>query len=79
MGLHSKASAARLNGLLAKRGILDAELDASEPRLVLVPFQRDGSDLVFEETGARMPLLLLEGGPQLEALRASVHQIQAQR
>jgi len=78
MGQHSKASAARLNGLLVRRGVLDAELGVSEPRLVWLPFQRDGSDLVLEETGARMPLLLLEGGPQLEALKASVHQLQAQ-
>ena len=75
MALHSKPSAARLNALLVRRGILSAQLILGEPRLVMLPFERRDDGLWSRQAGVQVPLLLLEGGPQLDALRASVHKI----
>jgi len=69
-GLHTKISAARLNGLVFRRFVLDGKLETSAPRLVFLPFTRQGQEL--RVGGARVPLLLLRGGAALEAQRLSV-------
>jgi len=79
MGLHGKASAARLNTLLVRRVIENIELDLADPRLVLVRFDRADEELFVEGTDVQVPLLLLEGGPQLERLRETVHRRPAPR
>jgi hypothetical protein len=73
VALHPKTSAARLNNLVFARSIQDVRLQASGGRLVLVPFSRSGNELAVPGTRARVPLLLLEGGPELEAQRVTVH------
>ena len=57
----------------------DPGLRLRDPAVVMVPFAREGDDLVLPGTALRLPLLLVEGGPQLEALRATVHQLQTER
>jgi hypothetical protein len=73
-GIHGKASAARLNTLLLKKMIDQAPLTLSPARLVYVPFEPVGSDLVGLGSRARLARLLVDGGPELDALRVSVHQ-----
>jgi hypothetical protein len=73
LGLHTKPSAARLNVLLVRRTCLDLDLELSEPRLVLVPFESVEGALRRDDV--RVPQLLLEGGPTLEAQRMTVHDI----
>jgi DNA-directed RNA polymerase subunit RPC12/RpoP len=73
MGLHGKASAARLNTLLVQRAVSQARLTPSEPELVMVPFDASGDGLVVGGTTVRVPNLLLAGGPELEAQRATVY------
>jgi predicted Zn-ribbon and HTH transcriptional regulator len=74
LALHGKSSAARLNTMLVTRTVLKAKLSLSHPRLVAVPFARaaDGA-LVPPGSGVRIAPLLLRGGPELEAQRATVH------
>jgi hypothetical protein len=54
--------------------VLKAKLALDAPRLVEVPFTR-GADGVLHAPGlaARVPPILLRGGPELEAQRATVH------
>ena len=77
LGLHGKPSSARLNARLVRQRILDIGVELFEPRLVMVPFVEEGDDLVVPGTDRRLPLLLLRGGAQLEALRETVHKLQA--
>jgi hypothetical protein len=77
MGAHGRAGAARLNTLIVKRKIDAATLDLSKPRLVFVPFGRDADALVTLRGACRVPLLLLQGGPVLEAQRLTVHAARA--
>ncbi|PYS95050.1 MAG: hypothetical protein DMF50_10300 [Acidobacteria bacterium] len=72
--LHGKTSAARLNTLLLQRALTNARLTPSAPELVMVPFDPAGEALCIAGTALRVPKLLLTGGPQLDAQRASVHQ-----
>jgi DNA-directed RNA polymerase subunit RPC12/RpoP len=76
LGLHDKKTAARLNARSWKAAG-EADLSPASPRLVLVPFDREGDSLVFVGNGPRVPLLLLRGGPELEAQRATVHRARA--
>jgi hypothetical protein len=76
-GAHTRAGAARLNTLTVKRKIEAAALDLSKPRLVLVPFGREKDALVALRGACRVPLLLLQGGPVLEAQRMTVHAARA--
>ncbi len=71
LGLHDKRSAARLNVMLVKRTCLDLELELSEPRLVLVPFEGEQGAMRREDVS--VPRLVLEGGPTMEAKRVTVH------
>jgi predicted Zn-ribbon and HTH transcriptional regulator len=72
--MHGKASAARLNTMLVGRTVQKAKVTVSDPRLVAVPFTH-GTDDVLHPVGAaaRVAALLLRGGPELEAQRATVH------
>lgn len=76
-GLHGKPSAARLNTLLVKKAIEGAKVALSGATLVLVPFERAGEELRIGGADIRIPLLLLRGGPELEAQRATVHALRA--
>ncbi|HET7291089.1 MAG TPA: hypothetical protein VFM88_01565 [Vicinamibacteria bacterium] len=69
--LNGKTSAARLNTLALKQGIESAKLEPGEPRLYFVPFRRAGAQLVVGE-GPAIPALVVDGGPALEAQRATV-------
>lgn len=72
-GIHDKPSAARLTTLLVRKAIEQARITLSVPRLVMVPFDREGEEVSIQGTGVRLPLLLLLGGPELDAQRATVH------
>jgi hypothetical protein len=71
LGLHGPASASQLSTLLVRKAVQGATVALSEPTLVMVPFRRE-SDLLLRDA-ARLPSLLLRGGPELEAQRADVH------
>ena len=73
MGLHGKTSAARLNTLLLRRVVSEARLTPSDPGLVMIPFDAAGDALGIAGTTLRVPHLLLAGGPELEAQRATVY------
>lgn len=73
LGLHGKASAARLTTLLVKKAVQDAKLTLGDAELVMVPFDRHGLELAPAGTRVVVPLLLLRGGAELDALRATVH------
>jgi hypothetical protein len=73
MGLHGKSSAARLNTLLVRKTIEQAKIELSAATLVMVPFERAGEEVRAAGSAAHVPLLLLRGGPELEAQRATVH------
>ena len=73
VGLHGKPSAARLNTLLLQRTVSKARLTPSAPQLVMIPFDAAGEALCIAGTAVRVPRLLLDGGPELDAQRASVH------
>ncbi len=77
MAVHNPASAARLNALLVRQRVLNAELSVAEPRLVMVPFLLEDRSLSAEGLTPGVPRLLLEGGPELDALRLSVHSLAA--
>lgn len=77
LGLHGKPSAARLNTLLFRKAVGAEAIALSDPTLVMVPFERSGEEL--RRDGVRFPLLLLRGGPELEAQRATVHRATAER
>lgn len=72
--LHGKASAARLNTMLVTRTVKNAKLVLAHPRLVAIPFTR-AADQALHPLGSpvRIAPLLLRGGPELEAQRATVH------
>ena len=73
MGLHGKTSAARLNTLLLQRAVSKALLTPSAPELMMIPFDVAGGALGIAGTTVRVPKLLLTGGPELDAQRATVH------
>jgi ribosomal protein S27AE len=72
--LHGAQSAAQLNTMLFNRAIASPALAVSNPRLTLVPFERQGQELSLGAL-VRVPMLLLRGGPELEAQRSSVHRV----
>ena len=73
MGLQSNPSAARLNTLLVKRAISQARLTPFAPELIMIPFDALDDTLGMKGTSLRVPRLLLTGGPELEAQRATVY------
>lgn len=73
MGLHGKPSAARLNTLLVQRAVSQARLTPSEADLVMIPFDAAGDGIGIAGTTVRVPNLLLTGGPELDAQRATVY------
>ena len=73
LALHGKASAARLNTMLLRRVVSTARLTASHPELVMVPFDPEDDGLGVAGTPVRVPRLLLTGGPELDAQRATVY------
>jgi hypothetical protein len=72
VALHSKTSAARLNNLVFRQKVQDVRLQSGGGRLVMVPFSRSGNELGVPGTRARVPLLVLQGGPALDAQRSTV-------
>jgi DNA-directed RNA polymerase subunit RPC12/RpoP len=76
LGMHGRRAAARMNARSWKAAA-EARLEGTSPRLVMVPCDRDGATLRLAGGGPAIPLLLLEGGPELEVLRASVHRAHA--
>jgi hypothetical protein len=70
LGLHGKTSAARLNAMTFRQRIEDPKLELGEGRLVVVPFLDKGDEVVAP--GVKVPILLLDGGPALDAQRLSV-------
>lgn len=72
VALHTKASAARLNMLLLKKAVKDLRLSLGDPALLMVPFDRDGEDVMLAEPKLRIGGLLLRGGPELLQMRATV-------
>jgi hypothetical protein len=74
LALHGTASAARLNTMLVTRTVHKAQLILANPQLVAVPFTR-APDGALQPPGCtvRIAPLLLRGGPELEAQRATVH------
>ena len=74
LGLHDKASAARLNTMLVTRAVLKTTLTLSDAELVVVPLERRADGVLHPPgSAARVAPLLLRGGPELEALRLTVH------
>jgi hypothetical protein len=73
MGLHGRPSAARLNTLLVQRAVSQARLTPSDPELVMIPFDAVADSVGIAGTAVRVPKLLLIGGPELEAQRATVY------
>ena len=73
MAIHGKPSAARLNTMLIQRAVSQARLTPAEPELTMVPFDPAGDALGIAGTTVRVPNLLLTGGPELDAQRATVH------
>ncbi len=73
MAIHGGPSAARLNTLLVKRAVSEARLTPSAPELIMVPFDVMDDALGIAGTMVRVPRLLLTGGPELEAQRATVY------
>ena len=72
-GVLGTPSAARLNTLLLQRAVSRARLTPSAPELMMVPFDAGGDALGIAGTTVRVPNLLLTGGPELDAQRATVH------
>jgi len=68
--IHTKASAARLNALLFKRFLVDAKLALGRASLAFASFKVNGR--VCERADAKVPMLLIEGGPTLETQRVTV-------
>ena len=73
MGMQSNPSAARLNTMLVKRVVSGARLTPSEPELIMVPFDVLDDAVGIAGTPLRVARLLLTGGPELEAQRATVY------
>ena len=73
MGMQSNPAAARLNTMLVKRGISEARLAPSPPELIMIPFDALDDALGMKGTSLRVARLLLTGGPELEAQRATVY------
>ncbi len=78
-GLHDRASAARLNTRLVQKAIVEAKLAPGTGRLTMLPLERAADGLRIPGTDAVLPELLLRGGPELAALRATVWQPGARR
>jgi ribosomal protein S27E len=70
--LHGKTSASRLNTLLVRKAIDAAQIDPAPGRLVLVPFAKGPDGAEVPGANLRVARLLLDGGPELEAQRATV-------
>lgn len=68
--LHTKASAARLNTLLVKRVLFDAELSFGKGSVALISFKEQ--DKVYARPEVSVPRLLVDGGPALAAQRMTV-------
>lgn len=75
--LHGTASAARLQTRTFTASIAKARVTLTNPRLVMVPFARAGETLCALGTGPAVAALLVRGGPELEAQRATVHRARA--
>jgi len=76
-GLHDTTSAARLNTLLVRKTIDRARLGSTPGRLVMVSFVRGADGPEAPERALRVPRQLLDGRPELEAQRVTVHRAAA--
>jgi hypothetical protein len=70
--LHDKTSASRLTTLLVRKAIDAARVAPAPGRLVLVPFAKGLDGAEVSGAPVRVARLLLDGGPELEAQRATV-------
>jgi ribosomal protein S27E len=70
--LHDKTSASRLNTLLVRKAIDAARVAPTPGRLVLVPFAKGPDGAEVPGADVHVARLLLDGGPELEAQRATV-------
>ncbi len=70
--LFSKAGAARLNAIAARRALKEAKLEVRQPRLVMLPFARSGEELQARAGGPRVAVFLLRPSPELRQMRATV-------
>lgn len=70
--LFSKSGAARLNAIAARRALKEAKLELRVPRLVLLPFERSGEELLAREGGPRVAQFLLRPSAELRQMRATV-------
>jgi hypothetical protein len=77
--LHGRSSAARLNGILVKRLLEDIALTVGRGRLVLLPFIDNGEMVRLRETEVEVPKLILGGGRDVDALRATVYGVSPSR
>ena len=59
--------------MLVKRVVSGARLTPSEPELIMVPFDVLDDAVGIAGTPLRVARLLLTGGPELEAQRATVY------
>jgi hypothetical protein len=75
--LHGESSSARLTTRTFSSAIAKAEIALANPRLVMVPFTRAGDGFVALGTGPAVASWLVEGGPEVEAQRATVHRARA--
>ncbi len=64
--INGRTSAARLSTLILKQAIEAPKLESGEPRLVMLPFRRDGA-LLACDGGPALPRLVVDGGPALDA------------
>jgi len=61
-----------LNALLVRKGLRDAQIEVREATLLYVPFDRVADGVGRADDGLRIPRLLLEAGPALDAQRVTV-------
>jgi DNA-directed RNA polymerase subunit RPC12/RpoP len=72
LGLVGRPLANRLNALLVRKGLRDAQIVTREPTLLYLPFDRLADGVGRAEAGLRVPQLVLDGGPALDAQRVTV-------
>ena len=72
LGLVGRPLANRLNALLVRKGLRDAQIEVREATLLYVPFDRVADGVGRADDGLRIPRLLLEAGPALDAQRVTV-------
>ncbi|MCU0241788.1 MAG: hypothetical protein MUF51_05140 [Vicinamibacteria bacterium] len=78
MSLQDDVSAAQLNALTIQRSVFGVAITLAAARLVMVSFEGEGDTLRDARGDVSIPRLLIQGGPRLDAQRASVHKLPPQ-